>query len=283
MKKFIEAARERAKAVTSMTDEYFDRFTGKNGLIIVEGDSWFSYPLFPDICEILQRRFDYTVDSRAAHHGHTLEDMAYSEYQLYKLAWILAEHARKKQTPKAVLLSAGGNDIVGKQFGFLLNHDNSGREKLNAAVVKGLLDERLRPAAVELITSVTELCVHYFGRIVPIVIHGYDIPFPDGRGFPLSWHGPWMRPGFIEKGYKVATKRDLIRNRQIIRELILEYNKMLEDLQQLDDSLGHVHYLSLLGTLKSENYFDDWNDELHPTEKGFIAIAKKFDGLIRTF
>jgi hypothetical protein len=42
--------------------------------------------------------------------------------------------------------------------------------------------------------------------------------------------------------------------------------------------LGHVHYVDLCGTLSSKlaNYKDWWANELHPTEKGFEGVTKKF-------
>ena len=67
-----------------------------------------------------------------------------------------------------------------------------------------MIDVRLRDAYACLIGGLTELSRQYLNRPIPILIHGYDYPVPDGRGFlggfgPLP--GPWLEPGFHRKGH----------------------------------------------------------------------------------
>jgi hypothetical protein len=71
-------------------------------------------------------------------------------------------------------------------------------------VVERVIDERLRVAIGSLISAVTTLAEEFFIRVVPVVTHGYGNPVPDGRGFLGGfWFlpGPWLKPGFSEKGY----------------------------------------------------------------------------------
>ncbi len=45
-------------------------------------------------------------------------------------------------------------------------------------------DVRLRTAYVALIRSIGALCAQHFEiSDIPVVVHGYDYPVPDGRGF----------------------------------------------------------------------------------------------------
>ena len=94
-----------------------------NNVLIVEGDSWFNLPSYPDVTKELER-MRYAVMSEASP-GDTLEEMAFDG----QLAEIAAQFRRlsdiTKKPPKAILLSAGGNDIVGPNFEFLLNHSLS--------------------------------------------------------------------------------------------------------------------------------------------------------------
>ena len=44
---------------------------------------------------------------------------------------------------------------------------------------------------------------------------------------------------------------------------------------------GHVRYLDLRGTLASGSAYKSWwANELHPTKRGFAAVADRFDAAI---
>lgn len=252
---------------------------GRPGLLVAEGDSWFDYPFF-DILEELEDGHGYEVES-VAHKGDTAEEMAYDPTQLASLARKLAKLARQNRTPRAILLSGGGNDIAGDEFSVLLNHKRSGLPPVSAGILSGLVDERLRAAIVSLASAVTELCRQSFGSKIPILIHGYDYPVPDGRGYLGGFWilpGPWLEPGFRQKGYQ-----DLQERVDVMETLIDRFNALLQSVAG-GPSLGHVGYVNLRGILSNElprKYKTWWNDELHPTEKGFTEIASRFDQAIR--
>jgi lysophospholipase L1-like esterase len=255
---------------------------GSAGLLLAEGDSWFDYPFF-DVLEELEEGFGYTVES-VAHKGDTVEEMTYDANQLDKLARRLEKLRREKAVPKAVLLSGGGNDIAGEEFGVLLNHRRSSLPPLNEGVVAGLIDERLRAAIVELASAVTHLCRQCLNATLPIVIHGYDYPVPDGRGYLGGFWilpGPWLAPGFRKKGYP---DRELQLRCDLMTTLIDRFNALLKGIAG-GPGLGHLHYVDLRGTLSrdlaGQAYKAWWNDELHPSEPGFARIAGRFDQLIR--
>ncbi len=242
------------------------------GVLIAEGDSWFDYP-WNDIIELLEDRHAYDVES-VAHMGDTVEEMAYSGGQLEELTRRLEKLLRRSAIPKAILLSGGGNDVAGTEFKALLNHARSPVTGLNQRVVSGIIDERVRYAYVTVISAVTRICEERTGRRIPILVHGYDYPVPDGRGFWGGWSllpGPWIEPGFRAKGYDSLDER-----KQWARELITRFNDMLESLPIIPE-YSHVRYVNLLGTLSDEdaNYKDWWDNELHPTKKGFIAVTDK--------
>jgi hypothetical protein len=100
----------------------------------------------------------------------------------------------------------------------------------------------------------------------------------DGRGFlggfgPLP--GPWLEPGFREKGYD-----DLAERIGVTRELIDRFYAMLNDVVSLP-AFSHVSVVDLRGTLSidltSDRYKEWWGNELHPTFKGFRKVADLFD------
>ncbi len=251
-----------------------------NGLLIAEGDSWFDYPFF-DTLERLEGSFNFEIES-VAHKGDTVESMAYDASQSATLARLFDKLGRQNSQPRAILLSGGGNDIAGDEFAILLNHASSGLPPLNDQVAAGVIEVRLKSAIVSVISGVTALSRHYFNRVVPIVIHGYAHPFPDGRGYlGGAWilPGPWLKPGFTQKGYS-----DLATNAGLVGDLIDRFNAMLQTLPDAA-GLGHVTYLDLRQVLSSDlaTYKKTWNDELHPTKPGFEAVAAEFARVVKGF
>jgi hypothetical protein len=263
---------------------------GQNGLLLAEGDSWFDYPFY-DVLERLEDKFDFRVES-VAHKGDTVEEMAHDFTQRSKLARMFEKVKADGRTPRAILLSGGGNDIAGAEFGVLLNHAAAipPLEEVNESVVAGVIDQRLRFAVVSLIGAVTELARTNFGGEIPVVIHGYDYPVPDGRGYMGGFWvlpGPWLEPGFRQKGYLVPSQDavDLPRCTGIMKRLIDRFNGMLASIPRSDPSLSHVSYLDLRGVLSSAipGYKQSWGNELHPTKPGFEAVALEFRKLLVTF
>ena len=245
-------------------------------VLIAEGDSWFDYPLH-DVLRLLEDHHGYDVES-VAHKGDRVEEMAYADGQLEEFTRRIEKLLRWASVPRAILLSGGGNDVAGEEFGMLLNHASSAIAGLNDSVVEGVINERAKTAYITIISRVTSICEQRIGRLLPIVIHGYDYPVPDGRGFLGGWGmlpGPWLEPGFREKGY--AQMEDRIR---LTRDLIDRFNAMLEVVAALP-SFGHVNYLNLRGTLSAAgDYKEDWANELHPTAEGFEKVTAKFATLL---
>jgi hypothetical protein len=150
---------------------------------------------------------------------------------------------------------------------------------LNDDIVRGVIDVRVRNAFAFMIAGLTQIAEHYLQRPIPIVTHSYDYPIPDGRGVlggfgPLP--GPWLQPGFREKGYD-----DLDANIKVMKTLIDVFNGALDALSNLPQ-FAHVHHLDLRRTLAADStYKKDWANELHPTGRGFTAVTNKFASLIQ--
>jgi lysophospholipase L1-like esterase len=246
------------------------------GVLLAEGDSWFDYP-WTDILRVLEDDYGYDVES-VAHRGDRVEEMAYAGGQLEEFARRIEKLLRQSVIPKAILLSGGGNDIAGNEFGMLLNHSLSGIAGLNEQVVAGVIDQRIRFAYTTILSAVTTVCQHYTNQRIPIIVHGYDYPVPDGRGFLGGWWflpGPWLEPGFREKGFEQLQDRI-----DLVRKLIDRFNRMLHDVVGLPD-FSHVKHIDLRKTLSTgPDYKTLWANELHPTTKGFELVTAKFAAAI---
>lgn len=246
------------------------------GVLIAEGDSWFDYP-FHDVLSDLEDLHGYDVES-VAHKGDTVEDMAYSGGQLDDFSRRLEKVLRTGVKPRAILLSGGGNDVAGDEFPILLNHAHSGIAGLNESIVAGVIDVRMRDAFVTILSAITAVCQQQIGARVPIIVHGYDYPVPDGRGVLGGWGplpGPWLQPGLRRKGYV-----DGAPSQRLCSDLIDRFNAMLGALAG-SPPFAHVHHLDLRNTLShGPSYRTDWANELHPSPSGFERVTKSFAALI---
>jgi hypothetical protein len=276
----ISNAPRRARALAVSIDPRFIRAAGAKGVatLVAEGDSWFDY-LWYDILDMLENEHGFDVES-VARAGDRIEDMAYTGGQLANFKKVLEKMLRRAELPKAILLSGGGNDVAGDEFFMLLNHASSANPGLNEDIVRGVIDVRIRDAYIALVSAVTELCIKTTGHTIPILVHGYDWPVPDGRGFGDGWPipglpGPWLRPGFIRKGFM-----NLTGNQETMRLLIDRFNKMVKSVAS---GFSHVRFVDLRGTLPGGSTYQDWwANELHPTKRGFAAVAARFaDAIVK--
>ena len=234
------------------------------GWLVAEGDSWFDYP-GPDILDWLEQ-LGYDIES-VARASDRAEMMAFGKGHLDKLARAIEKVVAAQHKPKAILLSGGGNDVAGKEFGFLINHAGSPRQGINETIVRGVLDERLQAAYEHIIRTVTVLCERLLGEPVPVIVHGYGYLIPDGDGVlggagPLP--GPWLRPGFIEKGFN-----DLADNTATMKVLIDRFNDMVK---RVAAQFAHVKYVDLRPVLPAQKRV--WANEIHPKPPGFRAAAE---------
>jgi len=247
-------------------------FTAK-AVLIAEGDSWFDYPR-NDVLSKLEDKHGFDVES-VAHWGDRVEDMAFAGGQLDAFSRRLEKLLQKGSIPKAILLSGGGNDIAGDEFEMLLNHANSPIAGLNDDVVTGVIDQRIAVSYAFVISAITAICEKYLHRPLPIVVHGYGYPVPDGRevGGVSFLPGPWLKPGFDRKGFS-----DRMKNTATMKALIDRFYVMME---RLVAQFAHVHLVDLRRTLLNDaTYKTYWGNELHPTEKGFELVAAKFAAVV---
>ncbi|MCB1057947.1 MAG: SGNH/GDSL hydrolase family protein [Acidobacteria bacterium] len=275
------AVRTRGPAAMAHVGSPFEGSTGAAtaGVLVAEGDSWFDYP-FHDVLKNLEDQHAFDVES-VAHRGDAIEEMAYGGGQLDELIRLLEKLNRREVKPKAILLSGGGNDLAGDEFAMLLNHALSPIAGLSPAMIDAVIDQRIHTAYTTILSAVTKVCDDTLGHPIPVVVHGYDYPVPDDRGFLGGWSflpGPWLGPSFREKGFQALNDR-----KAMMVTLIDRFNDMLQAVVAIP-AFAHVHYLDLRNTLSTApaDYEDWWANELHPTKRGFRAVSDRFAVLLGT-
>jgi lysophospholipase L1-like esterase len=223
--------------------------------------------------DFLESRHGHKIEN-CAQAGSTLNEIIYNPVGVAKGRLARLDLAIRKLRPQALIFSAGGNDIAGPEFFSFLNHKDSGLEDPDLDVLKGVVDETLETAYETMVLTMQDLASH-LGIPLPIFVHGYDYPFPDGRAVHVGpfKSGPWFHPEFCKKGFpKDLETVQWGPRRQILKVFIDEFYLMLGRVRARHP--GVVHVVDFRNILVTKN---DWGNEMHPTDSGFERLSDKLD------
>ena len=232
-------------------------------MFLAEGDSWFNkfYPVEANLLDQL----DLPRGCRIIDHswsGDKADDM-FGRNRIAQIAQYLDVF-----TYRAILLSAGGNDLI-SQIGELL----SGRGN-SATLHEGKLDDAFQK--VETLLRTFAYCrIGTRNANTRIFIHAYDFVTPRNAPVALNIAGPWVYPRLIAKGVTAPAAQ-----LALVTELLTRW---LARLTLLADptSAQHIagfHVFLSQGILTPANANDtgrsgDWEDEIHPSKAGYRKIA----------
>jgi hypothetical protein len=180
--------------------------------------------------------------------------------QLKKLKYYLKNYAID-----ALLLSAGGNDLVAEELSNVLNKKVNGatwQSTIKLATLTTVLDE-IVAAYVRLLDARDTLrpkCV--------VFAHSYCYFQPNGRKatgpFGLLKAGPWMRPVLVAKGIDPDTE-----GKEVAKYLIDELHARLMALSAVRP---RFQVIDMRNALPADNVH--WADEIHPSGTGFRKLAE---------
>jgi hypothetical protein len=231
-------------------------------VLLTEGDSWFSYPLNANIADYIEMMSDFSM-LRLEHNGDDARDiMGAGSGQLTKLKYYL-----KNYPVDALLMSAGGNDLVAGELKRIINTRVPGATWQSAVKLSAL-------------TTILDDIVAAFERLLDardalrpgcvVFAHSYCYFKPTGRKatgpFGLGSAGPWMKPVLVAKGIDPATEGP-----QVSRYLVDELHARLQGVAAARKRFVVVDTRSALPV-------DDvhWSDEIHPSGTGFRRLAQDF-------
>ena len=197
--------------------------------------------------------------------------------------------------PVAILLTAGGNDLVHGSSSTPADTPLYKILKLDAMTATGTgvqpaLDAflaGLHGFYVSLIDTITKTCEEAELGEIPILIHAYDHPIPNASGYsnymdPVKGDqyrvGPWLAQVFNAAGIN-----DPAQQRAAMVMLIDALDTMVASLSA--QYPGRVHHVKLTGVLNRASSGKPeqlWENELHPTQAGFDALAQVFADKLAT-
>ena len=229
-------------------------------VLLTEGDSWFSYPLNANIADYIEMMSDFSI-LRLEHNGDEARDIlgAGSE-QLKKLKYYL-----KNYPVDAVLMSAGGNDLVSRELSRILDRKTNGagwQSTVKLAPLTTVLDDIVAAYArlLDARDALRPKCT--------VFAHSYCYFQPTGRKatgpFGLGKAGPWMRPVLVAKGIDPDTE-----GRDLARYLVDELHARL---MALSAARSRFVVVDMRAALPVDNVH--WADEIHPSGTGFRRLAE---------
>lgn len=224
--------------------------------VVSEGDSWFDYPFFRNMIDLIDDA-ELFAHLRLEASGETAKEMIGTASAVSSLRTVVEE-----VHPLCLLFSGGGNDLAAAARRlFRKGTWGSPAKYLVSAEVNGLLG-RLEAFYEKMISGI--------GPTAPIFAHGYDYFAPSSKSVRINGVklpiGPWIHPALL---------RAEIESEQLQRDitglLVDRFNSMLERLAA-SRPLDFV-YVDLRGTLDID---EDWENEIHPTRRGFQKVADRF-------
>lgn len=234
------------------------------------GDSWFQYPGLKatDIEKQLPRIFTKTLFYN--------EGVAGRDSKSYKIGRDRVAREIGELSFTALLLSMGGNDIVGEELREFVKKKDDPQDigTRQWGVIPPQVRDHIRLSAFE--TGLDFLRDDYKEMIqrrdaahrdCEIFVHNYAYIWPNGKYFKLAGikAGPWVYPFLRDVGLPDIDEQRIVTNWLIDQFTIL--------LNELASQYPRVRVIDARKALPKEL---SWDNEIHPKAPGFKLIARDY-------
>lgn len=245
----------------------------KTPLILSEGDSWFSMPLYYNLVDWLEIQAPQAVFLRMENSGDTAVNM-FSGGNLRSIGSRL-----KAFDFDVMLLSAGGNDFVDRYLRELFK--NQALQTPEAAMARVLQSGRFAEV-LKAYQRVLDTALKARPTL-RVLTHSYDYPHLLGAAARLTVQNIGLAAllkheigDWIAKHIKHVLP-EMEQQRHFVRLLIDGY--FAQVLEPLKAQYGEaLHVVDIRGVLATDA---DWNDEMHPTSEGFQQLADRMRPALR--
>ena len=237
------------------------------------GDSWFEYPLYNEVVSFQNNAIvaPSQLGSMGSPPPRILNQALHGQATTAVMSWQNQEEMMQvlkdpglwlneaTGLPDAILVSAGGDDLVGDQLAIYVDYSGGG---VNLQRFQGVLDS-VRASYLDLFAF-----RKIFANGVPIISHCYDYAIPNNV-HPICTKTVWLWPSLSFAGY------DYDSGLQIITQMIDKFHDMLAALAV--DPANNFSFIDTRNTLtRDATQPRRWANEIHPWYTGFTALAVKF-------
>jgi deferrochelatase/peroxidase EfeB len=269
----------------------------RTGHVIGWGDSWLDYRLpvelgglnlGSDLRDVLAG-FKYTAPPKfcAWQTWTTIEQMASGTDAFGD--WLTTQvQTIPKLNLRAILLSGGGNDVVGNKLQKMLAQ---WPVPATGPFVPDLIDSCMDELAKHYTTVIAavlktldDLALHGFPAVgkVQVIIHGYDYPYPRGESPVIIWPlKDWLVVPFTNAGYLLDQPAHFKAAVDAMRVLMERLRKTLATVAAAFP--GRVRQVDLLGTIEEcwpNDPMSRWANDLHPKDDAYEQLAIRIDDAI---
>jgi lysophospholipase L1-like esterase len=222
-------------------------------IIVAEGDSWFEFPLTKDIIMWLGETYAILSLAKAGDAWADVQD----QNELIP--------AVKSEKPDIVLISMGGNEVMGNIDKYVHSFDaNLGRDDYIRPNFPPLLDGIQRQYEV----TITEILNKR--PQAKVILHGYDYPNP------REWQqgGQWIG-GPMENFLRIGDHTQWRHTANAMIDMFNDHQRATA--AKFPDSVFYVNLRRTIGRDDDEwlGPEDEWDDEIHGTDDGFERLAQK--------
>jgi hypothetical protein len=252
--------------------------------ILVEGDSWASYPLptTGNLACFVEVPEEMTVVLNLAWMGDQMIEMCQGrQYELFKK---LIHDDRWGYKWDVLFLVGGGNDLVGWIFNAAIRNPGSPSGNPEDYVDRVALAAKLAELKTYFQRYITLRDESDINRTTPIVVQTYDYVVPRDQpptilGFPVARRA-WILPKYQERGILDPEMQKA--------SLWILLDEMAAMLQGLAAEADNFHVADTRGTLAIvppdyRRIDGDWRDEMHPSAQGYKKLTgRHINPLIRT-
>jgi len=237
------------------------------------GDSWFEYPLYNEVLSFQNNAIiarpqlgsmgnpPPQILNQALHGQATTAVLSWENQEKMMSVLQDPDQWQNEQTglPDGILVSAGGDDLVGDQLAIYVDYGGGG---LNLKRFQGVLDS-VQASYLDLF-AFRDL----FAKGVPVIGHCYDYAIPNDV-HPICTSSAWLWPSLSFAGYDYSS------GLQVITQMIDKFHDMLFVLAS--DPANNFSLIDTRNTLtRDATQPNGWANEIHPWYAGFTALANRF-------
>ena len=251
--------------------------------LLAEGDSWFTVSGVPPFNLLFALRF---------HKPTEIVNLAQPGDQIRKMVQIAANSSLRRAlsagTPRwdGILLSGGGNDLIDEADDILIDKVD---RPANAKDPADFCDQTKLRTLIEGVQAAYRTIAAMRdgprgpGRKVPMLTHTYDYATP--RNAPARFFfarlGPWLfralKASEVPESQWIAVADYLI---DTLADGLLALSKG-------PNAIKNFHVVNTRGLLKRAQLghpgdSNDWQNEIHPNDRGYKKIAKKIEPILES-